>query len=184
MPLIKDDRLVKDPWITAEDEGPLPLTPRVIVGLARWQAEREELLARNAPLGIRLTSDQTPALFAEDLEQFDLVALEFPKFTDGRAYSYARLLRERYGFTGELRAVGNVLRDQLFFMQRCGFDAFEVADESALDGWREAAREISVRYQPATDRRPWAAALRHGGQGVLPVAVAGKQGPVIACAAE
>jgi len=184
MPLIKDDRLVEDPWVPAEDEGPLPLEPRVIVGLARWQAGREELLARNAPLGIRLTSDQAPAVIAEDLGHFDLVALEFPKFTDGRAYSYARLLRERYGFTGELRAVGNVLRDQLVFMQRCGFDAFEVVDEAALDGWRKAVREISVRYQPAADRRPWAAALRHGGTSDLPAAVAGQQAPVIACAAE
>lgn len=184
MPLIKDERLVEDPWITAEDEGPLPLEPRVIVGLARWQAGREELLARNAPLGIRLKSDQSPALIAEDLGHFDVVALEFPKFTDGRAYSYARLLRERYGFRGELRAVGNVLRDQLFFMQRCGFDAFEVADERAIDGWRKAKREISVSYQPATDRRPWAAALRHGRTPVLPEAVAGRQAPVIACAAE
>jgi uncharacterized protein (DUF934 family) len=184
MPLIKGDRLIEDPWVPADDEGPLPLEPRVIVGLARWQAGREELLARNAPLGIRLKSDQPPVLIAEDLEHFDLVALEFPKFTDGRAYSYARLLRERYGFTGELRAVGNVLRDQLFFMQRCGFDAFEVADARTLDGWHAAAREITVRYQPAADQRPWVAALRHGGTSDLPGAAAGKRAPVAACAAE
>jgi len=162
MALIKDGRLAEDPWIAVEDGGPLPLAARVIVSLARWQDRREELLARKAPLGIRLASDQPPELIAEDLEHFDLVALEFPKFTDGRAYSYGRLLRERYGFTGELRAVGNVLRDQFFFMRRCGFDAFEVADAAALDGWHAAAREITVRYQPSADRRPWAAAQRHG----------------------
>ena len=162
MALIKDGRLAEDPWILVEDEGPLPIAARVIVGLARWQEQRETLLARNAPLGIRLASDQPPELIAEDLGHFDLVALEFPKFTDGRAYSYARLLRERHGFSGELRAVGNVLRDQVFFMQRCGFDAFELSDAAALDSWRAAAREITVRYQPAADRRPWAAAQRHG----------------------
>ncbi len=161
MPLIKDDKLVEDPWVTADDEADLPVEPHVIVGLERWQAARGDLLARNGHLGIRLKSDQPPALIADDLGHFDLVALEFPKFTDGRAYSYARLLRERYGFTGELRAVGNVLRDQFVFMQRCGFDAFEVSDEKALEAWHEAAGEISVRYQPAADRRSWVTALRH-----------------------
>ncbi len=160
MPLIKDDQLIDDPWTTAPDEGPLPVEERIIVSLERWQAARTELLARNGRLGIHLKSDQPPALIADDLASFDLVALEFPAFKDGRAYSYARLLRERYGFTGELRAVGQVLRDQLLFMHRCGFDSFEVADDGALDAWREAAREISVWYQPATDRRPWVATLR------------------------
>ncbi len=168
MPLIKDDRLIDDPWTAAPDEGPLPVEERIIVSLERWQAARAELLARNGRLGIRLKSDQPPALIADDLASFDLVALEFPGFKDGRAYSYARLLRERYGFTGELRAVGQVLRDQLLFMHRCGFDSFEVADNGALDhealdAWREAAGEISVWYQPATDRRPWVANLRQDG---------------------
>jgi uncharacterized protein (DUF934 family) len=163
MPLIKHDALVHDPWVATGDEGPLPVEAHIIVSLERWRNERAQLLARNGRLGIRLRSDQPPALIGDDLDRFDLIALEFPQFKDGRAYSHARLLRERYRFTGELRAVGNVLRDQLVFMERCGFDAFEVADETALDGWRKAAREISVRYQPATDRRPWAAALRREG---------------------
>ena len=128
MPLIKDDRLIDDPWTAAPDEGPLPVEERIIVSLERWQTARAELLARNGRLGIRLKSDQPPALIADDLASFDLVALEFPGFKDGRSYSYARLLRERYGFTGELRAVGQVLRDQLLFMNRCGFDSFEVAN--------------------------------------------------------
>lgn len=162
MPLIKDDQLIDDPWTTAPDEGPLPVEERIIVSLERWQAARTELLARNGRLGIHLKSDQPPALIADDLASFDLVALEFPVFKDGRAFSHARLLRERYGFTGELRAVGEVLRDQLLFMHRCGFDSFEVANDGALDAWREAAREISVWYQPATDRRPWVATLRQG----------------------
>ena len=81
-------------------------------------------------------------------------------FKDGRAFSYARLLRERYGFNGEVRAVGDVLRDQLFFMHRCGFDAFEVKDESMLQDWLEAVREISVVYQLATDGRESVLQLR------------------------
>ena len=166
MPLIKDDRLIEDPWVAANDDEPLPVAEAVIVDLERWRESREALLARNGRLGIRLKSDQSPSLIAEDLAHFDLVALEFPLFKDGRAYSHARLLRQRYGFTGELRAVGDVLRDQLLFMQRCGFDSFEVSGEvpdgQALDAWHRAKGEITVRYQPAADRRPWVAALRHG----------------------
>ena len=159
MSLIRNGRAADDPWTTVGDDGALPDGP-AIVTLARWQAARDELAARNAPLGLRLKSDQPPALVAADLDRFAVVALEFPKFTDGRAYSYARLLRERHGFRGEIRAVGNVLRDQLLFMQRCGFDAFEVADEKAA-AWDRAMGEFSVRYQPASDRRPAALALRH-----------------------
>ena len=165
MPLIKDDRLVEDPWVAAADGEPLPVAEAVIVGLERWREARDELLARNGRLGIRLKSDQSPSLIAEDLALFDLVALEFPLFKDGRSYSHARLLRQRYGYTGELRAVGDVLRDQLLFMQRCGFDSFEVSGEvaadQALEAWRRAQGEISVQYQPAADRRPWVATLRH-----------------------
>ena len=160
MSLIRNGRAADDPWTTVGDDGALPDGP-AIVTLARWQAARDELAARNAPLGLRLRSDQPPALVAADLGRFAVVALEFPKFTDGRAYSHARLLRERHGYRGELRAVGNVLRDQLLFMQRCGFDAFEVADEKAA-AWDRAMAEFSVRYQPAGDDRPAALALRHG----------------------
>jgi len=160
MPLLKDGQIVADAWAAlAEDAAP---EGDVIVGLERWQADRESLRAHNGRLGLRLKSDQSPAELADDLGRFDLIALEFPRFGDGRAYSYARLLRERHGFTGELRAVGNVLRDQLFFMVRCGFDSFEVADDKAVAGWQEAMKEISVLYQPTGDGRQTAFALRRG----------------------
>ncbi len=165
MPLIKDNQAVADPWVAPAADEPLPEGEPAIVSLERWQAERETLIGRNAPLGIRLRSDQPPGPIAEDLERFAVVALEFPKFTDGRAYSYARLLRERYGYRGEVRAVGKVLRDQALFLLRCGFDAFEVADDTALAGWREALSEISVAYQPTGDGRRSAAALRHPARG-------------------
>jgi uncharacterized protein (DUF934 family) len=160
MPLLKDGQIVADAW-TALPEGAAP-EGDVIVSLEQWQAGRETLRAHNGRLGLRLKSDQSPAELAVDLDRFDLVALEFPRFGDGRAYSYARLLRERHGFTGELRAVGNVLRDQLFFMVRCGFDSFEVADDKAVAGWQEAMNEISVLYQPTGDGRQTAFALRRG----------------------
>ena len=97
-------------------------------------------MQRGTPLGIRLHSDQPPELIAVDVRAFCRVALEFPKFRDGRAYSYARLLRERYGFKGELRAVGEVLLEQLFFMLRTGFDAFEIESADPLEGLPHGAR--------------------------------------------
>jgi uncharacterized protein (DUF934 family) len=160
MPLIKDGRVAEDPWLRLDDDARPEPGAAVIVSLERWQAGREALAGRNAPLGLWLRSDQSPAEVAEDLEHFDLIALEFPKFNDGRAFSYGRLLRERYGFTGEVRAVGEVLQDQLLFMHRCGFNALAVAADDALDRWLAAVDEISVWYQPTADGRPFAMSLR------------------------
>ncbi len=161
MPLLRDGALVDDGWVTVDDGTALPMDGPAIVSLERWQAHRDALLGRNAPLGIRLKSDQSPALIADDLGRFAVVALEFPVFKDGRAYSYARLLRERYGYKGEVRAVGEVLRDQFLFMVRCGFDAIEVKDENTAGQWRQAVSEISVVYQPAADNQTPVWALRH-----------------------
>jgi len=118
------------------------------------------LVARGAPLGIRLHSDQSPELIAADVQRFALIALEFPKFRDGRSYSYARLLRERYGFKGELRAVGEVLLEQLFFMLRVGFDAFDIQSADPLKDYRTALADFSVWYQPTADGRKTAMQLR------------------------
>lgn len=154
MPLVKNRAVVDDPWVRIDDGGDLPLGAAAIVTLERWTRDGDALARRHGKLGILLHSDQSPAAVAEHLARFDLVALEFPRFTDGRAYSYARLLRERYRFAGELRAVGNVLRDQLFFMHRCGFDAFEVAEGTDVGRWLTALDEISVAYQPTADGSP------------------------------
>ena len=151
MPLIKNRALSEDTWLTLDDESPVPQSGAVIVGLDRWRAEREALLARRQPLGIRLRADQSPAQIADDLKHFAVVALEFPKFADGRAFSYARLLRERYGYTGEVRAVGAPVIDQALFLLRCGFDAIEVSAGTSVDAWLKAQARISVTYQPAAD---------------------------------
>jgi len=161
MALIKDNSVVEDPYFDATAAEAIPAKGAVIVTLEQWRAQREALLERGAPLGVRLHSDQSPELIAEDLAHFDLVALEFPKFRDGRAYSYARLLRERYGFTGELRAVGDVLMEQLLFMLRTGFDAFDVQEDDPLQAYRTALADFSVWYQPTGDGRPTAVQLRH-----------------------
>jgi uncharacterized protein (DUF934 family) len=160
MPLIKDGRVVPDPWSSIDDEEELPATEAVIVTLTRYRAEAQALLARGAPVGVRLKSSELAHEIGPDAGQLGLIALEFQTFRDGRPYSTARLLRQRWGFAGELRAVGDVLRDQFLFMQRCGFDAFEVADEKAVEGWRRAMAEFTVFYQAAADGRLPARALR------------------------
>ncbi|MBK8175349.1 MAG: DUF934 domain-containing protein [Rhodospirillales bacterium] len=160
MPLIKDGRSVPDPWIALGDGDAVPASGPVIVSLARFHADSGALRDRADPLGVRMTSAEHAHEIGEHATSLAVIALEFPAFKDGRAYSTARLLRERYGFAGELRAVGNVLRDQFLFMQRCGFDAFEVADERAVAAWTEATQAFSVFYQPASDARLSASRLR------------------------
>jgi uncharacterized protein (DUF934 family) len=159
MPLLKHGKITPDPWIAVADDAPLPSEDPVVVGLARWRAERAALARRPAPVGVRLKSHELAPEIGDDAGKLGLIALEFPSFRDGRAYSTARLLRERYRFTGELRAVGNVLRDQFLFMHRCGFDAFEIASADA-GAWREAMAEIAIWYQPTADGRPVLPALR------------------------
>lgn len=163
MALVKNDALVDDPFVTVtDDEAELPASGPVIVGLERWEREKDALLARAEPVGVRLKSDEHPDRIADDLDRLAVVALEFPVFKDGRAYSYARILTEHYGFEGEVRAVGDVLLEQLHFMQRTGFDAFEIDSEDPLGDYRTALAEFSVWYQPTGDERPTARQLRHG----------------------
>ncbi len=160
MPLLKNGQLTADPWTFVADDAPLTGTTMEVISLNRWQTERAALLERPAPLGLLLQPGEAPNDIADDLSHFDLIALAFPAFKDGRAYSYARLIRERFGFTGELRAVGQVLRDQVLFMHRCGFDAFEVDDRVTPDVFSAEIEKFSVRYQPANDAAPTAFSLR------------------------
>jgi uncharacterized protein (DUF934 family) len=149
--VIKNRQIVEDPWQSLADDAELP-TGSVIVSLARWQQEQGTLQERGEPVGVCLPNTANIADLATDLPALALVALEFPKFADGRAYSQARLLRERYDYQGEIRAVGDVLRDQLFFMARSGFDAFELRADRSLEDALEAFSEFSESYQPASDQ--------------------------------
>jgi uncharacterized protein (DUF934 family) len=160
MPLIKNGHFVDNSYTHVADDEALP-QGAIVVSLKRWQSEREALAARNAPLGVRLTSDQSPETLGADVTHFALIELEFPKFRDGRGYSWARILRQRLGFTGEIRAVGDVLRDQWLFMSRCGVDAFEVRPGTRLEDFRAALAEQTVFYQPASDRIRNVLDLRH-----------------------
>lgn len=154
MRIIKDRRIVEDSWTHAGAdalEGALP-DGDIIVPLAVWKARRVELETRNTKIGVQLEPGNLAPEIAEDLEKFSLVALNFPTFRDGRAFSTAQLLRQRYGFTGEIRAVGQVGRDQMFYMQRCGFNAFEVRADRDIADALNALGEFTETYQTAADQ--------------------------------
>lgn len=151
MPLLKSGQIVEDTWLHIDDEQDVPSSGDIVVSLARWLDEGETLRTRDGKMGVRLKNDQSPAQVADDLGAFDIFVLEFPKYTDGRAYSAARLLRDRYGFTGEVRASGDVLIDQYGMLQRCGFDAYEIADNADVSAWIAAEKRISSHYQSAAD---------------------------------
>ena len=154
MQVIKHRQIVTDDWRRLTDINPGDELPpgKVIVPFAWWQANREKLIARGNKYAVCINGDHETEEVARDLAHFELIALEFPTFRDGRCYSHARLLRERYGYQGELRAVGDVLRDQLFFMERCGIDSFEVRADKNIEDALKAFTEFSVKYQTAADR--------------------------------
>lgn len=136
------------------DAASLPAGASVLLPLAEWHANRAHWLGHAARVGVRLSPADAPAAIADDLDVLALVAIEFPAFTDGRGYSIARLLRERHGWKGELRAVGEVLRDQLFYLARCGFDTFALADGQSAEAALAAFADFSESYQSGVDRGP------------------------------
>ena len=154
MALIKNGAFAEDSWTHIADDETLDQNTHAIVSLSRWNEERESLKARNAPLGLRLEAGESPEAVAEDLSSFHLIELNFPAFKDGRAYSYARMLRQEFGFEGELRASGDVLRSQLQFMHRVGFDAFEVDERITPDVLKTELSRFTHRYQPSSDGVP------------------------------
>jgi uncharacterized protein (DUF934 family) len=153
--------LANDSYTHVDDEQETP-PGDVIISLARFQTEGEQLLSEGRSVGVRLKSDEEAEALAYDLPRISLVALSFPKFLDGRHYSNARLLRERYGFKGELRAVGDVLREQAHFMLRAGFDAYEPADGSTPEQWEAVTRRFRHVYQRGADDRVPAFLERQG----------------------
>jgi uncharacterized protein (DUF934 family) len=145
--LIKDGAIVADRWtLLREASGALPPEGPVIVPLSRWGADRDALRARGA-VGVWLSPDADPQALADDIHYLPLIAIDFPQFTDGRGYSIARLLREKHGFAGELRAIGDVLRDQLFYLRQCGFNAFAVRADRNLEDALRGLRDFSDNYQ-------------------------------------
>jgi uncharacterized protein (DUF934 family) len=147
--IIKQREIVADTWTYADEDA---TANAVIVPLARFQAEREQWLASGKKLGVRLAPADSLEAIAADLSKLSLVACEFGGIGEGRGYTHAQLLRRRYNFQGEIRAVGKIFRDQVFYMARCGFDAFEFPEGSDLAVALTAFNDYNVAYQPSADR--------------------------------
>lgn len=156
--IIKNGRIVDDAWQVlklAEGETPeavaLPETP-TLFPLSVWQKRKDELLARIATAGVWLDSSDGPEALVGDLASLAVIGVNFPKFADGRGYSTARLLRERYGYRGEIRAIGDVLHDQLYFMKRCGIDAYAVRADKDIEAALAGLNTFGDAYQAAVDQ--------------------------------
>ena len=154
--IIRQRQIIADSWqlleSSADDGVTVPAAGDVIVPLALWCAQRAALATRAGRLGVWLDAHEDPAEIALDLRHFELIAINFPRFTDGRGYWIARLLRERYGWRRELRAVGDVLRDQLFYLARCGFDAFALRAGQDAQAALGAFADLSEAYQASAER--------------------------------
>jgi uncharacterized protein (DUF934 family) len=153
--VIRHGRVEDDRWRfvgvdPAEGPGPLP-EGAIVVPLATWAARRDELVARATPVGVWLGPADDPFALAVDAAGLPLIAVQFPKFADGRGYSTAVLLRTRIGYRGELRAFGDVGRDQLLSLARCGFDAFSLAPHRDPEAALAAFQTFSLRYQGSVD---------------------------------
>ena len=154
--IIRDREVIADDWqlVPAIAEGAAAHLPdgKLIVPLNVWLAQTDALTERKQPIGVWLDSNQDAADIANAVSNFAVVAVNFPKFADGRGYSIATLLRSRYGYKGELRAIGDVLRDQLFYMQRVGFNAFAVRADKDIHDALQALKDFSVAYQGSVDQ--------------------------------
>ena len=150
------DKDGSDGWIEyTGDAGAIPAGAKVLLPLTEFRefsGTWQKHVGENGALGVRLSPSDDPALIANDLEKLALIAVEFPAFTDGRGYSTATLLRERYRYIGELRAVGDVLRDQVFLMARAGFTTFALRDDQNVEKSLAAFNDFSSYYQHAADR--------------------------------
>ena len=160
MPLIKNGRVTTDRFVNVLDDAPLPEDVPVIVPAARFLADAAEILQRDTPIGVAWPNNRKVAELAPYLDRLAVIVLRFPTFKDGRAYSQARMLRERHGFVGELRAAGQILRDQFLFLVRAGFDALEVVKARDVDAFAAALARYTVFYQAAGQSRVPAAQQR------------------------
>jgi uncharacterized protein (DUF934 family) len=152
--LIRHDGIHQDEWtlVEAPAEGESLILPDgpALLPATIWKEKRAELAGRQ-DIGVWLDSHEEPEIIADHIHELPVIAVNFPKFTDGRGYSTARLLRERFGYSNELRAVGDVLLDQLFYMKRCGFDAYALREDKDINKAEQSLNVFSTAYQAAVD---------------------------------
>ena len=147
---ILDDQIIENNWVTLPEgfSGDLP-EGKKLVPFSYWQSHPE--LAVDDNTGLWLTPDADVESLGDSAQQFPVIAIQFPTFMDGRGFSLGSILRSRYGFEGELRAIGNVIRDQLFFLKRCGFNAFELREGTELDKAVASLKDFDEVYQSSID---------------------------------
>lgn len=163
MALWRNGAFAENTWTTLVDDQPAPASGAILVSLARWRREKASLIERADPVGVEVSAGKDALEHLGDVADRPMVALRFDKFADGRAFSYAILLRERQNFEGELRAVGDVLLDEIPLMLRCGFTSFEIVNAPTLRALEEGRlRQVVLSYQPGlapgearTGTRPW-----------------------------
>lgn len=153
MPLVKGNKIANDSFVVPADDAELPAGGDVLISATRFLADPAAILSRSGKVGVIWPNNRDVDDLIPHLGMLAAVALVFPSFRDGRAYTQARLLRERHGYKGELRATGQVLRDQFVFMLRAGFDAFDVKKQSDAEAFADVAKRYSVFYQPTGDGR-------------------------------
>jgi uncharacterized protein (DUF934 family) len=152
--ILRRRELIEDEWTLIEDTraaGAGPAGGKLIVTLARWRIEREALLTAQAAVGVLVPNTADVEAIYPEIGDRPLIALQFPTFSDGRALSQAVVLRRRLGFEGELRALGDVIRDLVFWLARCGFDSIVPRQDQSLEACKEALDELTVAYQAAAD---------------------------------
>lgn len=178
MPIIKNDSVFENDWVALDDADPSDMdrSLSLLATPGDWE-HHQTILATFPRLGLRLAPEDAVEAIADALDHIELVVLEFPKFNDGRGFSQARLLRDRFGFTGEIRATGHVLRDQFGFLRRSGVDAVEVDDVDLINAWRHERDRFIGHYQPAFGDRKGGAARPSANRINLPAPTG------IACAA-
>ena len=149
MKIIKDKQIIEDRWLHIADDDQI-VAGDITVSLARWQREASELESHEGDIGVRLAPADLVEDIADALQKFDLIALEFPAFTDGRSFSQARLLRSRYGFNGEIRAIGSFMPDQVFYLSRVGVNSFQLENDKEINTALSVINDFTVNYQSST----------------------------------
>ena len=153
--IIKDREIVEDTFTLVTEVGQLPDVGDVLIDATVWEELQPQLAGRNGKIGIKVTGDTEIDQLPANVQELDLIAIEFPVFRDGRGYSLARIIRERLGYGGELRACGDVLRDQLFYLQRCGFNSFATREDRCIEDALNGLTDFTVTYQAdAFEKRP------------------------------
>jgi len=151
--LLKDNQIIEDSWAFLDDSAETLPSGNLLLSLEQWQQFSDQLSQHNGELGLWLEGNAEIDAVIDSLQQLSLIAIKFPKFVDGRGFSLARLLRERYNYNGELRAIGEFIRDQLYLLKRCGFNAFQLTEDQDLSEASKSLNDFSETYQVSADQQ-------------------------------